>query len=127
MALYEGAERHRFLEKGWKIALALSPLVLLLPGCAEDECDRAYDLISDCVPPDTPQPTISQASMSLACSGVLYCKSRCINEASCLEIESLQCITDTSCAPLSSSSPAAKLAACFETCGVTFTGADGGQ
>lgn len=121
--------RHWKVGAAIALAVALPSLTAGLVGCSQDACDQANNLISDCAAPDVNVPSLSQASMSLACTETLLCQSQCINQASCLEIEELQCFNAVSCAPISCQSVASPLARCIQACsgdaGVTCTDAGG--
>jgi hypothetical protein len=72
----------------------LSVLVALvgaqaLPGCGEDDCDRAQDHLNECAPDTTSVSSSSSSSSSgsmLNCAGSLECQSQCINNYTCPEI-----------------------------------------
>jgi hypothetical protein len=109
---------------GYKIAvrtgvlLTGSLLALLagwVAGCTSDDCSRADDLVAACAPPDAPTPA-AQASMTLSCSGARLCHARCINAASCLEIEALQCFDAVACPPVPCGSVGSRLAQCIQAC-----------
>jgi hypothetical protein len=83
----------------WKIALALC-LVGTLLGCQNDPCTNADDLVAACAPSDQATPSGSSTSETLACGGARLCHAACINQASCLEINALQCVSAVACPPL---------------------------
>lgn len=74
---------------------ALVSAVHVLPGCGEDDCDRAQDHLNECSP-DSSSSSVSGSSsssggtsMTLNCAGALLCQADCINNATCPEINGL--------------------------------------
>jgi hypothetical protein len=64
-----------------------------LPGCGEDDCDRAQDHLNECAPDTSTASSSSSSSSSsgsmLTCAGALECQSQCINNFTCPEINGL--------------------------------------
>jgi hypothetical protein len=75
-----------------KIALVLSafiPLAVAFGACGEDACDQANDQIAACAIPTSGSSTSSASSGMTTmedCSGAFLCKSNCINEFTCDQI-----------------------------------------
>jgi len=79
----------------WKIALfasAASALVipgggaLALSGCGGDDCTRADDKMVQCATTMTVSSSSGGMGMAEACAGAHLCRSQCINNHTCTQI-----------------------------------------
>ncbi len=113
----------------WKIALALCALGAALgpaaAGCAADACDQADNHVSDCAL--IPQTSAAPSGMSMTnnCSGVRFCQSQCINQASCADLNASECFNQISCNQIPGQ-PLSAFEQCMVACSAPDGGADGG-
>lgn len=90
----------------WKIALALSVPVAaswaLTGGCTGDECTRADDHIAECALPIQSGASSGGMAMPLDCTpgSARVCQAKCINAATCPQINESQCVNQLSCAQI---------------------------
>jgi hypothetical protein len=89
----------------WKIALALSVLVIAIGslttwGCTDTECTRADDQVQTCAQQELLNAPSNNMTDNQACypGTARYCQSVCINEASCSTINASFCYGQISCA-----------------------------
>lgn len=82
-------------------ALASLVAAVALGACGSDECTRAVDHKTECLPEDssTSSTTSGGNMMTEACAGSLLCQSKCVNESTCEQINALdakytQCMND---------------------------------
>jgi hypothetical protein len=72
----------------WKITLVLSasvPLAVAFGACGEDDCSRAADQLANCAIPSSASSSSSGMTMEM-CAGAFLCKSDCINNYTCDQI-----------------------------------------
>jgi hypothetical protein len=88
----------------WKIALALSALVIAIGslttwGCTDNECTRADDQVQTCAQQELLNAPSNNMTDNQACfpGTARYCQSVCINEASCSTINASFCYGQIAC------------------------------
>jgi hypothetical protein len=110
----------------WKIALVLCALGTALgsttQGCANDDCDQADLHVSNCALIPQVQGAPSGMSMAQNCTGIRVCQSRCINQASCADLNASECFNQISCNQIPGQ-PLSPLERCLIACAAP----DGGE
>jgi hypothetical protein len=73
------------IRKTLLLALALAALAGAFAGCGGDDCTRANDQLTACIPPMMSS-SGAMTSTATACAGADLCRSECINNATCTQI-----------------------------------------